>query len=135
MEPLSSGEISSGENESCVSRIVNTIGLQTIGATPDLQTAKKQIKDLVEAFPAEDGVFRRDSERIVVKGSPVGRAIELILELSADAHIRRREFARDSRAFHTATGAISAYGRVLSLLSKFLGRTVHADLPCGPARR
>jgi hypothetical protein len=45
-------------------------------------------------------------------------AIERILELSADAHIERRQAAEDSPAFHNLTGAIVAYGKALGLLSK-----------------
>jgi len=43
-------------------------------------------------------------------------ALDKILELSADAHIQRREAAKDSPEFHSLTGAISAYGKVLALL-------------------
>ena len=43
--------------------------------------------------------------------------IERILELSADAHIQRREVSQDSPAFQSLTGAITAYGRVLALLT------------------
>jgi hypothetical protein len=43
--------------------------------------------------------------------------IERILELSADAHIQRREVSLDSPAFQSLTGAIAAYGRVLALLT------------------
>ena len=46
------------------------------------------------------------------------RAIEQILELSAEAQIRRRQAAEDSPAFHNLTGAIGAYGKALELLSK-----------------
>jgi len=35
--------------------------------------------------------------------------IERILELSSDAHIQRREVAKDSPAFDSLTGAIAAY--------------------------
>jgi hypothetical protein len=45
------------------------------------------------------------------------RAIERILELSADAQITRRMTAKDSPAFHTLTGAITAYGKALALLT------------------
>jgi hypothetical protein len=121
METLSSAEMNAGENEFCIRRMLSTIAPQTTGATPDLQTPKSQNEDRVEPFPVDYGLLRRDGERVVMKPSPIGRTIELILELSADAHIRRREFARDSRAFYTATGAISAYGKVLSLLSKCQG--------------
>jgi hypothetical protein len=44
--------------------------------------------------------------------------IERILELSAEAQIKRREAAVDSPAFHNLTGAIVAYGKTLGLLSK-----------------
>ena len=43
---------------------------------------------------------------------------ERILELSAEAQIKRREAAEDSPAFHNLTGAIVAYGKTLGLLSK-----------------
>ena len=43
--------------------------------------------------------------------------IERILELSADAQIKRREVAKGSPAFHSLTGAIAAYGRVLALIA------------------
>jgi hypothetical protein len=45
------------------------------------------------------------------------KGIERILELSADAHIRRRLTARDSPEFHNLTGAIAAYGKALTLLT------------------
>ena len=47
-----------------------------------------------------------------------GSAIERILELSADAQIKRREAAEDSPRFHNLTGAIVAFGKALDLLSK-----------------
>ena len=47
-----------------------------------------------------------------------GSAIERILELSAEAQIKRREAAEDSPKFHNLTGAIAAYGKALDLLSK-----------------
>ena len=43
--------------------------------------------------------------------------IERILELSADAHIRRRGTVKDSAEFHQLTGAIAAYGKALALLT------------------
>jgi hypothetical protein len=45
-------------------------------------------------------------------------AIERILELSAEAQIKRREAAEGSPAFYNLTGAIAAYGKALGLLSK-----------------
>jgi hypothetical protein len=44
-------------------------------------------------------------------------AIDRILELSVDAHIRRRGTVRDSANFHHLTGAIVAYGKVLAVLT------------------
>ena len=44
--------------------------------------------------------------------------IERILELSAEAQIKRREAAEGSPTFHNLTGAIVAYGKALGLLSK-----------------
>jgi hypothetical protein len=40
-----------------------------------------------------------------------------MLELSADAHTRRRATAKGSREFHNLTGAIAAYGKALALLT------------------
>ncbi len=45
-------------------------------------------------------------------------AIERILELSAEAQIKRRDAAENSPAFHSLTGAIAAYGSTLGLLTK-----------------
>ncbi len=45
------------------------------------------------------------------------KAIERILELSADAQIRRRGTLKDSPEFHNLTGAIAAYGKALALLT------------------
>ena len=50
--------------------------------------------------------------------SLANEVIERILELSADAHIQRSEVAKDSPAFHTLTGAIAGYGKVLALLTE-----------------
>jgi len=47
-----------------------------------------------------------------------GSAIERILELSAEAQVKRREAAEDSPRFHNLSGAIVAYGKALDLLSK-----------------
>lgn len=41
-----------------------------------------------------------------------------IIELSADAQIARRRTAKDSAAFHTLTGAVAAYGKVLGILAE-----------------
>jgi hypothetical protein len=45
------------------------------------------------------------------------KGIERILELSADAHIRRKGTVKDSPEFHNLTGAIAAYGKALALLA------------------
>ncbi len=45
------------------------------------------------------------------------RVIERIVELSADAHIRRRGTVKDSAEFNKLTGAIAAYGKTLALLT------------------
>jgi len=45
------------------------------------------------------------------------KAIERVLELSADAHVRRRGTAKDSPGYHNLTGAIAAYGKVLAVLT------------------
>ncbi len=43
--------------------------------------------------------------------------IEQILELSADAHIRRRVAIKDSPEYHSLTGAITAYGTILAVFT------------------
>ena len=48
--------------------------------------------------------------------------LERILELSADAHLQRREVAKDSPAFDSLTGAIAAYGKVLAVLTSLQQR-------------
>jgi hypothetical protein len=45
------------------------------------------------------------------------QAIERVLELSADAQIIRRKTSKDSPAFHSLTGAITAYSKTLAILS------------------
>lgn len=57
--------------------------------------------------------------------------IEGILELSADAHVQRREVRKDSPAFQRLTGAIAAYGRVLALLTA-LEQREEFDRMAGP---
>ena len=51
------------------------------------------------------------------KSGVVNKGIERILDLSADAHIRRRGTVKDSTEFHNLTGAIAAYGKALALLT------------------
>ena len=48
--------------------------------------------------------------------SGLAEGIERVLELSVDAHVKRRGVAMDSPAFHNLTGAIAAYGKVLAML-------------------
>jgi len=45
------------------------------------------------------------------------RAIDRILELSADAQIERRGTVKGSPEFHNLAGAITAYGKALALLA------------------
>jgi len=45
-------------------------------------------------------------------------AIDRILELSAEAHTKRREAAENSSTFHKLTGAVLAYGQALDILTK-----------------
>jgi len=49
--------------------------------------------------------------------SGLAEGIERVLELSVDAHVKRREVAIDSPEFHNLTGAIAAYGKVLATLT------------------
>jgi hypothetical protein len=52
---------------------------------------------------------------MTAKEGLANKGIERILELSADAHIRRRGTVKDSPEFHKLTGAIAAYGKALAL--------------------
>ncbi len=67
------------------------------------------------------------------------RGIQRILELSADAHIQRRETVKDSPEFHNLTGAIAAYGQALSFLTvlqqleEFYAMFGQQDVPAGIA--
>ena len=49
--------------------------------------------------------------------SGLAEGIERVLELSVEAHVKRREVAIDSSEFHNLTGAIAAYGKVLAMLT------------------
>jgi tetratricopeptide (TPR) repeat protein len=55
------------------------------------------------------------------------KGIERILELSADAHIRRRGTVKGSPEFHNITGAIAAHGKVLALLTALQHREAQRD--------
>jgi hypothetical protein len=63
------------------------------------------------------------------------QGIERILELSADAHIRRRGTVKNSPDFHNLTGAIAAYGKALELLvalqqlEEFYAKLGQLDVP------
>lgn len=50
--------------------------------------------------------------------SKLERVIARIVELSADAQIKRRKSAVESTAFQNLSGAILAYGQTLRLLSE-----------------
>jgi hypothetical protein len=63
-------------------------------------------------------LYQKEAEPMMIPdASVVDKGIERILELSADAHIRRRGTVRDSPEYHRLTGAIAAYGRALELLT------------------
>ena len=54
--------------------------------------------------------------------SGLEEGIERVLELSVEAHVKRREVAIDSSEFHNLTGAIAAYGKVLAFLASLQQR-------------
>jgi hypothetical protein len=62
-------------------------------------------------YRKEAQAMMNDSEGLANQG------IERILELSADAHIRRRGTVKDSPEFHSLTGEIAGYGKALELLT------------------
>jgi hypothetical protein len=78
----------------------------------------------LEAFP-EYGTSRvqshllqkGDGSMMKANSSLAGKVIERIVELSADAHIRRRGVLTDSLEFQALSGAIAAYGKALALLT------------------
>jgi hypothetical protein len=45
------------------------------------------------------------------------KAIDRVLELSAEAHVNRREVGKGTPAYDKLTGAIKAYGKVLTILT------------------
>jgi hypothetical protein len=58
----------------------------------------------------------------------VNEVIEGVLELSADAHIRRRGTVKDSSEFNKLTGAIAAYGETLAVLTELQRREEFYEL-------
>jgi hypothetical protein len=63
-------------------------------------------------------ILQKEAEPMKEANSGIAnKAIEQILELSADAHIRRRGTVQDSPEFHALTGAIAAYGKALGVLT------------------
>ena len=65
-----------------------------------------------------DPYVQKEGQAMINAGAGLAnKGIERILELSADAHIRRRETIKDSPEFHKLTGAIAAYGKALELLT------------------
>jgi hypothetical protein len=67
--------------------------------------------------------------------SVMEKGIERILELSADAHVRRRGTFTGSPEFHNLTGAIAAFGKTLELLTtlqqweEFYAMITESELP------
>jgi hypothetical protein len=61
--------------------------------------------------------LQKEALRMKPNSGIADTAIDRILELSVDAHIRRRGTVRDSAKFHNLTGAIVAYGKVLAVLT------------------
>lgn len=63
------------------------------------------------------------------------KGIERILELSADAHIQRRQAGKDTPAYQRLSGMIAAYGKALGLLTalhqreEFFFIVSHGELP------
>jgi hypothetical protein len=63
-------------------------------------------------------ILQKEAEPMMESSSGLAnKVIERILELSADAHIRRRGTVKDSPEFHKLTGAIAAYGKALAFLA------------------
>lgn len=67
-----------------------------------------------------------------LSSGPVDEAIQRILDLSAEAQIRRREMVMYSVAYSTLTQRIAAYGKALTLLTALQKRqesSVNMSLP------
>ena len=85
--------------------------------------------------------LQKEAEPMMKPNSELAeKGIDRILELSADAHIRRRGTIKDSPEFHKLTGAIAAYGKALELLTalqrweEFCATAGLQDLPDSVAR-
>jgi hypothetical protein len=59
------------------------------------------------------------------------KAIEGVLELSADTHIERHNVAKDTPEYDKLTGAIAAYGKAISLLVELQQRDEFYAMICG----
>jgi len=81
--------------------------------------AKRALRNKQLDAAVINGDALRKEARSMRKPSPghAGRAIERVLELSADAQITRRQTPKNSPTFHSLTGAIAAYGKALALLT------------------
>ena len=87
-----------------------------------------------------DPLLEKEAEPMMEANAGLAsKGIERILELSADAHIRRRGTAKGSAEFHNLTGAIAAYGQALALLTalqeweEFYAMMGPYELPAGVA--
>jgi len=81
--------------------------------------AKRALRNKQLDAAVINGDAQRKEVRSMRKPSPghADRAIERVLELSADAQIARRQTPKNSPTFYSLTGAIAAYGKALALLT------------------
>ena len=70
---------------------------------------------------------------MILHSDVTAKGIEYILELSAEAHIQRRQTKKDSAEYHKFSGMLAAYGKALALLTalhqreEFFFIVSHAD--------
>jgi len=73
-------------------------------------------KDRAAAAVLRIGILRIEVS-LAIEPSFKNEFIEVILELSAEAHMRKRMVDRGSQEFHNLTGAITAYGTILAVFT------------------
>src|SRR5260370_6242627 len=72
--------------------------------------------DLIARFSQRSNLRNRRPRPMMESSSLVERAMERILEMSADLQIERMATTKYSLAFHDSSVAIAAYGKVLEML-------------------
>jgi len=69
MKPIYPTAFSSAADQFCLGRMINTIGLITIGIVTDLRAAKARINELTRRQPGTYIVFHRNTGRVVARAT------------------------------------------------------------------